>query len=102
MQRPDDGHIGLQATAYREGGVWRVRLSGPPWLLGDLARELDETGQQLDIVATVPDAGKDQMWGIQLSSIDLSVAPRRKRAKPQPKVIGSNVIHVDREAFFKP
>ena len=81
MSRPDPCNMPLQAEAFREGGVWRIRLSGAPWLLADLARELDETGQQLDIVATVPDAGSDPMWGSRLSSIDLSVARRRKRGK---------------------
>jgi hypothetical protein len=100
MHRPDGWNVPLVAEAFREGGVWRLRLSGPPWLLADLARELDETGQQLDIVATLGDAGNDQMFGYPLSSVDLSVAPRRKRA-PRRSAKGGPVV-VDREALLRP
>lgn len=106
MGRPNMGNIQLGAEAFREGGVWRLRLIGPEWLLTDLEHEIAETGQQLDIVATVSEAGKDQMFGHDLASIDLAIAPRRKRAKPRRRqrsaVAGPNMITVDRAEFLKP
>ena len=63
MGRPNMGNIQLGAEAFREGGVWRLRLIGPLWLFTDLELEIAETGQQIDIVGLVPEADKDSMFG---------------------------------------
>ena len=105
--RPDVRNIALVAEAWREGGLWRIRLMGPPWFLADLARELNETGQQLDLLGDTVPAGTDPMWGTAIDSVDIGPAPRRPRkprrrsGKDAPPVPVVPVV-VNVEEFMKP
>jgi hypothetical protein len=104
MSRPNFGNVQLGAEAFREGGVWRVRLTGPLWLFTDLELEIAETGQQLDIVGMASEVGKDQMFGHDLASVDLAIAPRRPRRKRPSRQSGNDgePVVVDMEAFLRP
>lgn len=63
--------FGLKASAYREGGEWKIQVEIPHWLFNDIILEA-ERSRNVTIIGRYPFQAWSSMYGANANGIQLS------------------------------